>query len=216
MKQNQFQHIDWSKKIKIFGIGGCGVKILHEITEFPDNVEIIKLDSRNSYVFKEDLLGSEMHERLNKVPDHEELINMDSGDPYDVYDKLTPDIEVVILLAGLGGDIGSRVREIAKAVNQLGISCFSIVTLPFPFEGKKRRNISEEVLLELAKYSLEVYFSDNRNLLGRSPYGTSLDDAFKMFENDCISLLNSLINSSKINKSDYLISLKNQLDPVTD
>jgi cell division protein FtsZ len=58
--------------------------------------------------------------------------------------------ELVIVLAGLGGGTGSGAAPVVCGVaSDLGIPAIAVVTLPFPFEGRRRRRVADEALVAL-------------------------------------------------------------------
>lgn len=58
--------------------------------------------------------------------------------------------ELVIVLASLGGGTGSGAAPVVCGVaSDLGIPALAVVTLPFPFEGRRRRRIADEALAAL-------------------------------------------------------------------
>src|SRR3546814_14070262 len=60
---------------------------------------------------------------------------------------------MVFITAGLGGGTGTGASPIiAQAAKELGILTVGIVTTPFSFEGKRRRQQAEEGLSELKEH----------------------------------------------------------------
>jgi len=56
------------------------------------------------------------------------------------------------LTAGLGGGTGSGAMPvIADLAKKIGVLSIGIVTLPFSFEGKKRKRIAQESLEAIEK-----------------------------------------------------------------
>src|SRR5690606_40275682 len=61
--------------------------------------------------------------------------------------------KMLFITAGMGGGTGTGASPVlAKAAKEMGILTVAIVTTPFTFEGKKRRQQAEEGLSELKKY----------------------------------------------------------------
>src|SRR6201987_190526 len=61
--------------------------------------------------------------------------------------------QMVFITAGLGGGTGTGVAPIiASVAREMGILSVGIVTLPFVFEGKKRKQQAEQGLEEMKKY----------------------------------------------------------------
>ena len=68
----------------------------------------------------------------------------------DVMKILTKNTTMVFVTAGMGGGTGTGAAPIiAKAARDLGILTVGIVTIPFMFEGRKRKNQAEQGLKEM-------------------------------------------------------------------
>lgn len=58
--------------------------------------------------------------------------------------------ELVVVLAGLGGGTGSGAAPVVcEVAAELGVGVLAVVTLPFPFEGRRRRRVAEDALVAL-------------------------------------------------------------------
>jgi len=67
--------------------------------------------------------------------------------------QLGENTQMVFITAGLGGGTGTGAAPvIASVAKELGILTVGIVTIPFVFEGKKRRMQAEAGLEEMKKY----------------------------------------------------------------
>src|SRR5688572_11360743 len=70
----------------------------------------------------------------------------------DIKSILSHRTKMVFITCGLGGGTGTGAAPIiAAAAKEMGILTVAIVTLPFTFEGKKRRMQADEGLEELRK-----------------------------------------------------------------
>jgi cell division protein FtsZ len=66
---------------------------------------------------------------------------------------LEKNTQMVFITAGMGGGTGTGAAPvIASVAKELGILTVGIVTLPFAFEGKKRKLQADEGIMELRKY----------------------------------------------------------------
>jgi cell division protein FtsZ len=85
---------------------------------------------------------------------------------------------MVFITAGLGGGTGTGAAPvIAKVAKELGILTVGIVTIPFTFEGKKRRTQAEAGLEEMKKYVDTLLVIGNDRL--REIYGNlKMSEAF--------------------------------------
>lgn len=96
----------------------------------------------------------------------------------DVRKFLEEDTKMLFVTAGMGGGTGTGAAPIiAKAAKEMGILTVAIVTLPFKFEGLRRRNQAMEGLETLKKNVDSILVISNDRM--RSMYGNlSLSNAF--------------------------------------
>jgi cell division protein FtsZ len=96
---------------------------------------------------------------------------------------LSDGTQMVFITAGLGGGTGTGAAPIiAKIAKELNILTVGIVTIPFVFEGKKRRIQAEEGLEELKKYVDTLLVIGNDKL--REIYGNlKMSEAFAHADN---------------------------------
>jgi cell division protein FtsZ len=92
---------------------------------------------------------------------------------------LNEDTQMVFITAGLGGGTGTGAAPvIASIAKELGILTVGIVTIPFAFEGKKRRAQAEAGLEEMKKYVDTLLVIGNDKL--REIYGNlKMSEAFE-------------------------------------
>jgi cell division protein FtsZ len=91
---------------------------------------------------------------------------------------LEKNTQMLFITAGMGGGTGTGAAPvIASIARDLGILTVGIVTIPFTFEGKKRKLQAEEGILELKKYVDTLLIICNDKL--RESYGDlKLSEAF--------------------------------------
>jgi len=83
---------------------------------------------------------------------------------------LSNETNMVFITAGLGGGTGTGAAPvIAQIAKDLGVLTVGIVTVPFKFEGKKRRNQAEEGLIKMRENVDTLLVINNQKLyeLGR-------------------------------------------------
>lgn len=94
---------------------------------------------------------------------------------------LEKNTQMLFITAGMGGGTGTGAAPvIAQVARELGILTVGIVTIPFAFEGKKRRTQADEGLLELKKYvdTLVIICNDKlRELCGDLKLSAAFDKA---------------------------------------
>lgn len=89
--------------------------------------------------------------------------------------------DLVFIAAGLGGGTGTGAAPVVASIaRKLGALTIGIVTLPFTFEGSRRRRIAEEGLTELGSEIDALITVPNDRLLATTGRERSLADAFKL------------------------------------
>lgn len=91
--------------------------------------------------------------------------------------------KMVFITAGMGGGTGTGAAPIiAQAAKELGILTVGIVTMPFSFEGKKRRRRADEGITNLRNCVDTILIINNDKL--REMFGNlTLDNAFEQADN---------------------------------
>jgi cell division protein FtsZ len=89
--------------------------------------------------------------------------------------------EIVFLALGLGGGTGTGAGPvIAELAREEGALSIAVATLPFSFEGHRRRETAEDGLAALAASADTVVAISNDRLLDFIDEGTSLDISFRI------------------------------------
>ena len=90
-------------------------------------------------------------------------------------------VDMVFITAGMGGGTGTGAAPvIAKAAKERGILTVGVVTKPFTFEGKRRRDHAELGIEYLKKYVDSLVVVPNDKLLQISEKNTTMKEAFSM------------------------------------
>jgi len=91
------------------------------------------------------------------------------------------DADLVFIAAGMGGGTGTGGAPVVASIAQkLGALTIGIITLPFTFEGSRRRRIAEEGLVALSAEVDALITIPNDRLLAFTGRDCSLADAFKL------------------------------------
>jgi len=89
--------------------------------------------------------------------------------------------DLVFIAAGMGGGTGTGATPVVTSIaKNLGALTIGIVTLPFTFEGTRRRRIAEEGIAELSAEIDALISVPNDRLLAITGHERSLSDAFKL------------------------------------
>ena len=96
----------------------------------------------------------------------------------EIRDYLSKDAKMVFVTAGMGGGTGTGAAPvIAKVARELGILTVGIVTVPFNFEGRKRRIQAEEGL-EAMRENVDTLLVINNERLREITGNLSITEAF--------------------------------------
>jgi cell division protein FtsZ len=88
---------------------------------------------------------------------------------------------LVFIAAGMGGGTGTGAAPVVASIaKKLGALTIGIVTLPFTFEGSRRRRIAEDGIVELSTEIDALISVPNDRLLSITGHDRSLADAFKL------------------------------------
>lgn len=199
-------------KIKVIGVGGAGCNTIERLVH--SNIKNADLISVNTDA--QDLKKKEAH---LKVKIGEKLTNgLGSGMKPEVgklaakesekeIESIMKGADIIFLAAGLGGGTGSGampvISEIAK---KLGILTIGVVTLPFSFEGKKRKKIALSSLEELKINIDTLVVIPNDKLIGIVPPKASIEYAFERCDDllkEAVESISNIISNTGILNLDF-------------
>ena len=175
--------------IKVIGVGGGGGNAVeHMMTGNIDGVDFVCANTdaqalKNSTANTVLQLGADVTRGLGAGA------NPDIGRQAAIEDEerireILNGADMVFITAGMGGGTGTGGAPIvAKVARELGILTVAVVTKPFPFEGKKRMEVANTGMAELAQYVDSLITIPNEKLLSVLGKHISLLDAFKAADN---------------------------------
>jgi len=174
------------EKIKIVGVGGGGNNALdHIIRNGITDVEILGVNTDLRCLEKclapdKLILGEKLTKGLGAGARPEVGTQAALESREDIRAALKG-CDMVYLAAGMGGGTGTGAMPvIANIAKELGILTVAVVTRPFTFEGKKRRQYADEGIDKLAGIVDALLVVPNDRLLELSERTTSLSEAFSM------------------------------------
>jgi cell division protein FtsZ len=180
---------DQSSIIKVIGVGGGGSNAVnHMFRQGIKGVDFVVCNTDQqaldiSPVPIKIALGSGLTEGrgAGSLPEVGRKAGMESID--EIKKILGNNTKMVFITAGLGGGTGTGAAPvIAQAAKEMGILTVAIVTVPFMFEGKKRKIQAEEGLKELRQHVDTILIINNDKL--REMYGNlKLGEAFAHADN---------------------------------
>ena len=165
-----------SNPIKVIGIGGCGSNTVNHIyREGVTDMNLIVCDSdgkslKQSPVPAKIQLGTT---GLGTEGKPEVAKNMAIERREEIKKIILPNTKMLFIVAGMGGGTGSGaapvVAEIAKSITdddgKSKIHVGAVVTMPFSFEGTRRKRQSEEAVQELKKYVDSITIMNNDEVM---------------------------------------------------
>jgi cell division protein FtsZ len=171
--------------IKVIGVGGGGSNAVNHMYRLGiKGVDFIICNTDKQALDKSPVpykiqLGAQSTKGLGagSIPDVGRDAALESID--EIKGFLTANTQMVFITAGLGGGTGTGAAPvIASVAKELGILTVGIVTIPFTFEGKKRRAQAEAGLEEMKKYVDTLLVIGNDKL--REIYGNlKMSEAFE-------------------------------------
>ncbi len=174
-----------SAEIKVIGVGGGGGNAVHHmIGNQVDGVEFIcantDAQALNNTKAKTILqMGANITKGLGAGA-NPEIGRQAALEDRDQIADILGGADMVFITAGMGGGTGTGAAPIvAEVARELGILTVAVVTKPFPFEGKKRSNVAEQGIAQLADHVDSLITIPNEKLLEVLGREASLLDAFK-------------------------------------
>lgn len=178
-----------SAVIKVIGVGGGGGNALeHMIAEGVNNVEFIACNTdaqalKLSHAQNVIALGSEITKGLGAGA-NPDVGRQSAEENVDRIKAALEGTDMVFITAGLGGGTGTGAAPvIAKVAKEMGILTVAIVTKPFVFEGRKRMDVADQGLNELAQHVDSLLTIPNNKLLTVLGKNITLLNAFKAANN---------------------------------
>jgi cell division protein FtsZ len=170
--------------IKLIGVGGGGSNAVDRLKmENLDRLQlaVINTDLKalgTSPVQDKILIGTALTRGLSAGGDPE-LGRKAAESDADKIAEIVKGTDLVFLVAGLGGGTGSGATPVvAEVAAEAGAVVIAFVTLPFSFEGGRRRKQAEEALAELRRVCDAVIPLANDMLLQEGTDQTSVLDSF--------------------------------------
>ena len=178
---------DRSAQIKVVGVGGGGTNAVNRMVEAGvQGVEFIAVNTDNQALMMSDAdktvhIGEELTRGLGAGA-NPEIGCQAAEENRDELREVLAEADMVFVTCGEGGGTGTGaapiVAEIAR--DEIGALTVGIVTKPFQFEGRLRRNQADQGVELLASRVDTLIVIPNDRLLEIVDKKTSMLDAFKM------------------------------------
>jgi len=172
-------------KIMVVGVGGAGGNTVNTMVEEGiQGVTVVAVntdlqDLRRSKADSKLQIGKEVTRGLGTGFDPEKGRNAAEESRREI-EELIQDIDMLFITAGMGGGTGtgasSVIAEIAKKADTLTVS---VVTMPFQWEGKKKREIAMQGVKDLEINSDTILIIQNDNIKSLYHKQITAIEAFK-------------------------------------
>lgn len=173
-------------EIKVVGLGGAGSNTIDRMIESGvQGIDFIAVNSdsqalERSLARKRVSIGGRLTRGLGAGGDPR-LGERATEAAREAIGEALAGADMVFVTAGLGGGTGSGaapiVAEMAEAAGALTVG---VVTLPFSFEGARRRETAMVSLSRLRPHVDSIIVISNDRLLHTSPASTSMSQAFRL------------------------------------
>lgn len=160
-------------KIKVFGVGGGGNSVLMRMGRHKDlDIDLIAINTdakQLSRVAEEGVETLQIGEDLTKGRGTGGNIALGEKAALDAADKIRESMsgaDLVFVTAGLGGGTGTGAAPVvAKIARDLGTLSVGVVTLPFSFEGSRKKRLANEGLAKMQAQMDALILVANDNLM---------------------------------------------------
>ena len=176
-------------QIKVIGVGGAGNNAIDRmIVSGLKGVEFISINTdkqalMNSKATTKIQIGEKLTKGLGagSIP---EIGERSAEESKDIIIEHIKGADMIFITAGMGGGTGTgAVPIIAQEARQLGILTVCIVTKPFTFEGRKRKENAEKGLSRLKSVVDTLIVVPNDRLLQISDKKITIMEAFSTADN---------------------------------
>src|SRR6476660_8382309 len=172
--------------IRVVGVGGAGLNAVNRMIDADiSQVEFVAVNTDIQQLQMSDApvkihIGRELTEGLGSGADPE-VGRQAADEAYDQMKRALRGSDMVFVAAGEGGGTGSGAAPvIARVARELGALAVGIVTMPFRFEGTRRRGAADAGVQALRDACDTVIVVPNDRLLEVLEKNTSMLDAFKV------------------------------------
>ena len=173
-------------KIKVIGVGGGGCNAVNRMIEsgmkgvsfIAVNTDRQALDA--SIAETKIQIGEKLTKGLGAGA-NPEIGTKAAEESIEEISRVFEDVDMVFITAGMGGGTGTGAAPvIAKTAREKGILTVGVVTKPFTFEGKRRRDFADLGIEYLKQYVDSLVVVPNDKLLEIADKNTTMREAFGM------------------------------------
>lgn len=198
--------------IKVIGIGGAGCNAVNRMIDSGlKGVNFIAVNTdRQALNSSKAETTVQIGEKLTKglgAGGNPEVGQKSAEESLDTIENHVQGCDMVFITAGMGGGTGTGAAPIiAKAAKMAGALTVGVVTKPFTFEGRKRKEHGELGIKFLKNYVDSLVVVPNDRLLQIADKNTSMLEAFSLADEvlkQGVEGISSLISESGIINLDF-------------
>jgi cell division protein FtsZ len=199
-------------RIKVVGVGGAGSNTVDRLSRAKiKNVELISINTDAQDLKKKEAdLKLRIGDKITKglgAGMKPEVGRMSAKENYKEIEDTLKESDIIFLTSGLGGGTGSGAMPVvSEAAKKTGALTIGIVTLPFTFEGKKRKKIALNSLEEIKKKVDTMVVIPNDKLHEMIPVKSSVEAAFSKCDEllkEAVESISNVINNTGILNLDF-------------
>lgn len=195
--------------IKVIGVGGGGSNAVnHMYSQGIKDVEFVVCNTdaqalKSSTVPHKLQIGANLTEGLGAGanPERGKQAAIESKD--EIKELLSGDTKMVFITAGMGGGTGTGAAPvIAKVAKEMGILTVGIVTAPFVFEGRKKKQQADNGIKDLSEScdTVLVILNDKlREIFGNLPIRAAFAKADNVLSTAAKSIAEIITVTSEVN-----------------
>ena len=172
--------------IRVVGVGGAGLNAVDRMIDAGiTQVDFVAVNTDIQQLQMSDAstkihIGSELTEGLGSGADPE-IGRRAAEDSYDAIKRTLRGSDMVFVTAGEGGGTGSGAAPVvARIARELGALTVGIVTMPFKFEGSRRRKQADDGVAALREACDTLIVDPERPAARGARQSTSMLDAFRI------------------------------------
>lgn len=212
MKFEFDETLDQRAKIKVIGVGGGGGNAVNRMIESGiDGVDFISVntdaqDLEDSKAKTKIQIGQKLTRGLGAGGKNNVGAEAASENEPAIINAVK-EADMVFITAGMGGGTGTGAApKITKMAKENGCLTVAIVTMPFDFEGKKRRERADEGVADLKRNVDTLIVIPNQKLLRIVDRSTGLREAFRTADSilyQATKGISDLINNQGLMNLDF-------------
>ncbi len=172
--------------MKVVGIGGAGNSVVNRMKSGGmTGVGYCAINTDRAFlagcVAEEKLAIGERLTKGQGAGSRAEIGRLAAEESKNAIEKLFEGVDAVFLTAGMGGGTGTgAIPVVAEAARSAGALTVGVVTLPFRWEGAKKRRTADQGVEALLKQVDTLFVIPNDNLRKVTDQKTSLANAFSV------------------------------------